>query len=100
MNLRTFFAAALLRLRAVRSAVLVCLALLAFVGAGKAQTSYTNIVIPTNSVWRWLPGTNEVSLPTNAWRFLGFDDSAWPQAPAPFHFGTNSVGGDDSLTDG
>ena len=58
------------------------------------------IALTTNSTWRYVKGTQEASNPTNAWRELLFDDTAWPVGLAPFHFGTNSVGGDDKLTGG
>ncbi len=56
--------------------------------------------VATNSTWHYLKGVTEASNPTNAWRELDFDDSAWLTGPAPFHFGTNAVGGDDALTGG
>src|SRR6266498_5703162 len=76
------------------SVVLLCLVQSAF-----AQFS-TNTIIKTNSTWRFLRGTNEASIPMDAWRFLSFNDSAWEARPAPFHYGTNSGGGDDDLTGG
>ncbi len=57
-------------------------------------------LIATNSVWRYFKGLSEASSPTNAWRELAFDDSTWAVGSAPFHFGTNAVGGDDNLTGG
>src|SRR6185369_16802496 len=50
--------------------------------------------------WKFLRGTNEASTPVSAWRGLAFDDSTWQNLSAPFHYGTNSVGGDDTLTNG
>lgn len=42
----------------------------------------------TNSFWRFLPGTNEASLPDlAAWRQLNFKDSAWLNSAAPFFYG-------------
>ncbi|MBI5383810.1 MAG: metallophosphoesterase [Verrucomicrobia bacterium] len=60
-------------------------------GAG-ATWSYTldlpkTIFVQSNSVWALVKGTNEASIPTNAWRQLGFDDSGWSNAAAPFFYG-------------
>ncbi len=63
-----------------------------------AQTS--QVLISTNADWRYFKGTSEASTPTNAWREVGFDDSTWATAVAPFHYGTNTVGGDDEETGG
>ncbi|MGC8830247.1 MAG: lamin tail domain-containing protein [Verrucomicrobiia bacterium] len=45
------------------------------------------VLIESNSVWKFKKGTNEVSTPMNAWRFLDYDDSGWSNALAPFFFG-------------
>jgi len=58
------------------------------------------VFVSTTSTWRYFKGTSEASDPTNAWRELDFDDSTWLVGGAPFHFGTNAVGGDDDLTGG
>ena len=59
-------------------------------GAG-ATWSYTldakTILVESNSSWLFVKGTNEASLPTNAWRLAGFDDQQWSNAPAPFFYG-------------
>ena len=60
-------------------------------GAG-ATWSYTisvppTVLIPSNSVWRFVKGTAEVSSPTSLWRTNVFDDSSWSNAPAPFYYG-------------
>ncbi|MCX8155224.1 MAG: Ig-like domain-containing protein [Verrucomicrobiae bacterium] len=59
-------------------------------GSG-ATWSYTldakTILIPSNSLWRFVKGTQEASDPREAWRQFGFDDSGWSNAPAPFFFG-------------
>jgi hypothetical protein len=68
-----------------RFSVLAALAVLAFSGSAFAE-----VVIPTNSVWRFVRGTNEASAPTGTeWRTNTFDDSSWEAAQAPFYFGTN-----------
>ncbi|MBN2508002.1 MAG: lamin tail domain-containing protein [Verrucomicrobia bacterium] len=72
--------------------------------------SWTYTVVPARdpvqalvafgSSWRYYKGMSEASSPTNAWREPGFDDSGWRAGEAPFHFGTNTLGGDDELTGG
>ena len=44
-------------------------------------------LLASNSNWRFIKGLAEASTPTNAWRQLGFDDSGWSNAPAPFFYG-------------
>ncbi|MCW5552833.1 MAG: lamin tail domain-containing protein [Verrucomicrobiae bacterium] len=57
-------------------------------------------LIPANSSWRWLKGTNEASLPNvTAWRHLGFDDSAWLNSNAPFWYGDVQPAPGTQLTD-
>ena len=60
------------------------------------------IFIATNSTWRYFKGTTEASDPTNAWREIAFDDSAWLVGQAPFHYGANPMcgGGDDVVIGG
>src|SRR6185436_7289339 len=43
--------------------------------------------VQSNSVWRFIKGVAEASSPTNAWRQIGFDDSSWSNAAAPFFYG-------------
>ena len=45
------------------------------------------ILVASNAAWMFVKGTNEASTPTNAWRQVGFDDSGWSNAPAPFFYG-------------
>ncbi len=44
-------------------------------------------LVASNSGWRFIKGLAEASTPTNAWRELGFDDSGWSNASAPFFYG-------------
>src|ERR1051325_6240866 len=47
-----------------------------------------DVLLPTNSVWRFFRGTNEASGPTGTeWRTNTFDDSSWEVGQAPFYFG-------------
>ncbi|HEY0550222.1 MAG TPA: Ig-like domain-containing protein, partial [Verrucomicrobiae bacterium] len=43
--------------------------------------------VASNSTWRFIKGLAEASDPTNAWRQIGFDDSSWSNAAAPFFYG-------------
>ena len=63
--------------------------LLAFLVMG-ASLAQADVVIQTNSVWRFFRGTNEASGPTGTeWRTNNFDDSAWETGEAPFYLGAN-----------
>ena len=44
------------------------------------------VLIPAQSTWKYFKGLSEASIPTNAWRDLAFDDSAWLSGPAPFGY--------------
>ncbi len=45
-------------------------------------------LVPLEGSWRFFPAYQEAS-PANpaSWRFAGFDDSIWPDLPAPFWYG-------------
>jgi hypothetical protein len=62
------------------------LAFLAQVCATRAE-----LLVATNSVWKYRKGTNEVSSPTNAWREVDFIDSIWSTGQAPIHYDAESV---------
>jgi hypothetical protein len=52
------------------------------------------LLVPTNAVWRLLPGKAEASSPNlAAWRGNGFDDHLWPSAPATFYYGETIADG-------
>jgi hypothetical protein len=61
-----------------------------------------DVLVGTNSIWHYFKGTAEASDPTNAWREIAFDDSAWLVGPAPFHYGSNPMcgGGDEVVVGG
>jgi hypothetical protein len=66
----------------------------------RAQLLETNTDHPDETPFG-IPSRNErASNPTNLWRTVGFNDTSWESLPAPFHYGTNTVGGDDNLTNG
>ena len=77
----------------------------AFVGTGGGWTFILDTRVPlvqSNSVWRFVKGLAEASTPMNAWRQVGFDDSTWTPAPAPFFFGdpyTNALNPGTLLSD-
>ena len=50
-------------------------------------------LVPTESLWRWRPGTNEASMPITLWREAGFADTEFTTAPAPFWYGDVLPGG-------
>ena len=52
-------------------------------------------LIPTGATWKWRPGRTEASTPTSAWRLLGFNESEFVSAPAPFWHGDVLPGGTD-----
>ncbi|MBI5385529.1 MAG: lamin tail domain-containing protein [Verrucomicrobia bacterium] len=64
----------------------------AFDGTGSGATwSYLLdnrvVLVESNSNWQLLKAYAEASSPIDAWRQLGFDDTAWSNAPAPFFYG-------------
>src|SRR5688572_1603169 len=63
---------------------------LAFTLAAQTQAA---VLIPTASSWRWRPGTSEASAPVTLWREIGFADTQFTTAPAPFWFGDVLPGG-------
>ncbi len=61
----------------------------AFVAANWSFTlDARTVLVPSNSVWRYLGGLTEASVPSSTWRFPGeYSDEDWPAAPAPFFYG-------------
>lgn len=45
-------------------------------------------LIASNSVWKYFKGLTEASTPVQAWRQIGFDDSAWASGATPFNYST------------
>ncbi|MBM3845464.1 MAG: lamin tail domain-containing protein, partial [Verrucomicrobia bacterium] len=66
-------------------------------GGSWRSSGYSQGIVSSNSYlalqdpsWRFRKGTNEASIPTNAWRFLSFvEDGSWQTAQAPIGFGDN-----------
>jgi hypothetical protein len=81
---------------------LCALHFMAGIALGGFWPTRADILVSTNSTWRYFKGTAEASDPTNAWREMKFDDSAWLVGEAPFHYGPNPIcgGGDDAITGG
>ncbi len=69
-------------MRTLRILLPVVLAVLALEASG------AELVQRSAAGWRWRPGTTEASAPVTAWRTLGFDDSQFTTAPAPFWYDT------------
>ena len=58
----------------------------------KADTNSTEqpqTLITEHSEWRYHKGTNEASVPSDAWRALAFDDSSWPTGATPIGYDPN-----------
>jgi acid phosphatase type 7 len=59
--------------------------------AAGAAWSFTldtrQMLVQSNSAWRFVKGTNEASTPFDIWRYIEFDDSSWSNSSAPFFFG-------------
>ena len=49
-------------------------------------TSAARTLITAGSVWKYRKGTSEASLPTTAWRDVGFNDAVWESGPAPIGY--------------
>ena len=60
------------------------------ISVGSGQPS-SQLLLPDQSTWRYLPGTNEASNPTTVWRQPGFDDSSWLSGGAPVGYGENFI---------
>src|SRR6185436_17551475 len=64
-----------------------------------ATVGDAEVLLTTNSTWRFLRGTNEASLPdTTSWRSNTFNDAGFADAPSPFWYGDVRPGGTE-LTD-
>ena len=50
-------------------------------------------LVAIGSEWRYHKGTNEASVPSDAWRALAFDDSNWPVGVAPIGYDSMEVMG-------
>ena len=78
----------------------ILLLLLAAVLLSRPLVQAQDLLLPTNSTWLIRKGTNEASTPVSAWRSNSFNPASWTLTNAPFHYGTNSSGGDDALFNG
>ena len=59
--------------------------------AGVLQSNAADL-IPPSAQWRYQKGLSEASTPSDAWREVGFDDTAWPLSAMPYSYG-ESLGG-------
>jgi hypothetical protein len=48
-------------------------------------------LVATNAVWKYRKGTSEASVPSDAWRQLGFDDSGWSTGAMAVYYDANNV---------
>jgi hypothetical protein len=69
------------------------LLLVGWMGLALALPTHAAILVPTESTWRWRPGTSEASDPVTLWRELAFPDPQFTPAPAPFWYGDVLPGG-------
>ena len=53
--------------------------------AGNPSVQET-VLIAERSNWRYFKGTSEASVPSTAWRALGFNDGGWPQGAGPIGY--------------
>src|SRR5436190_21766544 len=51
-----------------------------------AEAAQRSLVSP-GSPWRYVLGTKEASVPSDAWRRIAFDDSNWSLGPIPIGYG-------------
>src|SRR4030095_8366988 len=65
-----------------RFAILFCVLALT-TAAEAAQRS----LVSSGSSWRYVLGTKEASVPSDAWRRIAFDDSSWSMGPTPIGYG-------------
>src|SRR4030095_6919144 len=65
-----------------RFAILFCVLALT-TAAEAAQRS----LVSSGSSWRYVLGTKEASVPSDAWRRMAFDDSNWSMGPTPIGYG-------------
>jgi hypothetical protein len=69
-------------------AILFCVLVLT-TAAEAAQRS----LVSRGSSWRYVLGTKEASVPSDAWRRIAFDDSNWSMGPTPIGYGTVAEAG-------
>ena len=61
-------------------------------GSGAGGTPLQNTtLLPAQSSWKYVKGTNEASSPTTAWRQPGFDDSGWLSGTLPVGYGETFI---------
>src|SRR4029077_6172020 len=63
-----------------------------------AQAPAATLLDRGHAGWRWRPGITEASTPVGAWRVVGFDDSQFTTAPAPFWY--DATGDSSTLVGG
>jgi hypothetical protein len=61
--------------------------------AGIPAVAEADVLLSSNSVWRFFRGIQEPSAVLGAWRTNTFDDSTWEVGQAPFYFGHSPASG-------
>jgi len=56
-------------------------------GLSTAAEAAQQALVSPGASWRYVLGTGEASVPSDAWRRLGFDDSNWSMGPTPIGYG-------------
>jgi hypothetical protein len=65
-----------------RFAILFCV-----LGLTTAAEAAQRSLVSSGSSWRYVLGTKEASVPSDAWRRIAFDDSNWSVGPTPIGYG-------------
>jgi hypothetical protein len=65
-----------------RFAILFCM-----LGLTTAAEAAQRSLVSPGSSWRYVLGTREASVPSEAWRRIAFDDSNWSMGPTPIGYG-------------
>src|SRR6185369_3053 len=62
--------------------------LLCVLGLTTAAEAAQQSLVSSGASWRYVLGTKEASVPSDAWRRIAFDDSNWSMGPAPIGYGS------------
>jgi hypothetical protein len=62
--------------------------LLCVLGLTTAVEAAQRSLVSSGSSWRYVLGTKEASVPSDAWRRIAFDDSNWSMGPTPIGYGS------------
>jgi hypothetical protein len=82
----------------MKSIRILLLAAVSMLGLLQLQSQAAVLVERASPNWRWRSGATEASTPIPAWRDIGFNDSQFTTAPAPFWF--DATGDSSTLVGG